>query len=150
MESPAPGSEEWLKSVREDIIDPDRPIVDPHHHLWPAGTGMKYGLDDLHTDVDSGHNVVRTVFVECGAAYDSALPAHLASTGETRFVAGESQRDPRHLIDGIVAKADLRRDDLDAVLDAHEQAAGGLLRGIRDALSHAVLPEVLTIPGRAT
>ncbi len=145
-----PGSNEWLSSVREDIIDPDRPIVDPHHHLWPAGTGMNYGLQDLHDDIDSGHNVVRTVFVECGAAYDTAQPAHLASTGETRFVAAESHRDPRRIIGGIVAKADLRRDDLDSVLDAHEAVSGGLLRGIRDALSHALLPDVLTIPGRAT
>lgn len=145
-----PGSQEWLDSVREDIIDADRPIVDPHHHLWPAGAGLNYGLDDLHADIDSGHNIVRTVFVECGASYDPELPVHLASTGETRFVAGESARDPRHIIGGIVARADLRRDDLEEILDAHREAAGDLLKGIRDALSHALHPEALTIPGRAT
>lgn len=145
-----PGTQPWLDTVREDIIDPDRPIVDPHHHLWPAGTGLNYGLDELHADIDSGHNIVRTVFVECGAAYDTSRAAHLACTGETRFVAGESRRDPRHIIGGIVAKADLRRDDLDEILDAHEQEAGDLFKGIRDALSHALHPETLTIPGRAT
>ena len=25
---------DWLDRVREDIIEPDLPIVDPHHHLW--------------------------------------------------------------------------------------------------------------------
>lgn len=150
MTQHAPGSREWLDSVREEIIEPERPIVDPHHHLWPKGAGLGYGLDDLHADIDSGHNIVRTVFVECGAAYDTSLPPHLASTGETRFVAGESRRDPRHIIGGIVAKADLRRDDLGDILDAHQSEAGKLLKGIRDALSHALHPESLTIPGRAT
>lgn len=150
MTQHVPGSQAWLDAVREDIIEPQRPIVDPHHHLWPAGAGLNYGLDELHADIDSGHNIVRTVFVECGAAYDTALPPHLACTGETRFVAGESRRDPRHIIGGIVAKADLRRDDLNDILDAHEREAGDLFKGIRDALSHALHPESLTIPGRAT
>ena len=26
------GSEEWLSQVKEDIIEPDIPIIDPHHH----------------------------------------------------------------------------------------------------------------------
>ena len=150
MTSHAPGTQEWLDSVDEEILDPARPIVDPHHHLWPAGAGLNYGLDELHADIGSGHNIIRTVFVECGAAYDTTLPPQLACTGETRFVAGESRRDPRHIIGGIVAKADLRRDDLDGILDAHVSEAGDLLKGIRDALSHAVHPEALTIPGRAT
>ena len=25
----------WLAQVIEEIVDPDRDIVDPHHHLWP-------------------------------------------------------------------------------------------------------------------
>jgi hypothetical protein len=29
-----PGTPEWLDQVKEPIIDPERPIVDPHHHLW--------------------------------------------------------------------------------------------------------------------
>ena len=69
--------------------------------------------------------------------------------GETEFVAGESLRDPTHIISGIVAHADLRRDDLNEILDAHAQAGKGLLRGIRDALSRADHPEVLAIPGGA-
>jgi predicted TIM-barrel fold metal-dependent hydrolase len=69
--------------------------------------------------------------------------------GETEFVAGEATRDPARLVSGIVGHADLRIPELDAVLDAHEAAGQGLFRGIRDALSHPLEPEVLMIPGRA-
>jgi len=149
MDVPAPGSQAWLDLVVEDVLDPDRPIIDPHHHLWPPGEGLPYGLADLHGDADSGHRVVRTVFVQCGAAQDRSLPEHLAPLGETRFVAAESARDPRHLIGGIVAHADLRRSDLDDILDLHAEAGGDLFKGIRHALASAEHPEHLTIAGRA-
>jgi predicted TIM-barrel fold metal-dependent hydrolase len=149
MASPAPGTQEWLDLVVEDVVDPERPIVDPHHHLWPAGGALPYGLEELHADTGSGHRIVRTVFVECHAAYDDDAPEHLRSLGETRFVAGEAARDPAHLIGGIVASADLRRPDLDEILDAHTEAGGGLFKGIRHALARAEHPEVLRIPGRA-
>lgn len=149
MTDPVPGSEEWLGLIVEDVVDPDLAIVDPHHHLWPVGGALPYGLAELHADVASGHRVERTVFVECRAAYRPDGPSELAPVGETEFVAGEAHRDPAHLIGGIVAHADLRLADLDAVLDAHEEAGRGLFRGIRDALSRAERPDVLMIPGRA-
>jgi len=34
--------EDWLKRHTEDILDPGRPIVDPHHHLWDR-TGQPQG-----------------------------------------------------------------------------------------------------------
>ncbi len=145
----APGSIEWFAQVHEEVIEPELPIVDPHHHLWPVGGALPYGLSELHKDASDGHNIQKTVFIECGAAYRSDGPEHLRSLGETEFVAGESQRDPSHLISGIVAHTDLRRDDLSETLHAHESVSNGLLRGIRDALAHAPHPEVLTIPGRA-
>lgn len=143
------GTPEWFAQVTEEVIDPSRPIVDPHHHLWPVGGALPYGLDELHGDTSSGHNITKTVFIECGAAYTADAPAHLAPVGETAFVVGESQRDPSHLISGIVAHADLRRDDVSMILDAHETSGGGLFRGIRDALSRADHPEILAIPGHA-
>ena len=143
------GSPEWFAQVTEEAIEPSRPIVDPHHHLWPTGGALPYGLQDLHADASSGHNITKTVFIECGAAYATGVPEHLAPVGETTFVAGESKRDPAHLISGIIAHADLRRNDVTAILDAHEEAGGGLFRGIRDALSRADHPEVLAIPGHA-
>jgi predicted TIM-barrel fold metal-dependent hydrolase len=147
---PEPASSEWLDSVIEPIVDADAPIIDPHHHLWPAGGSMPYQLHDLEADVASGHNVVDTVFVECGASYDRTAADAFAPVGETVYVTGEAERSDRQVMGGIVAHADLRdAANLDAVLDAHETAGRGRFRGIRHAGSHAVHPEVLTIPGRA-
>ena len=38
--------EDWLALHSEDVIDPARPIVDPHHHLWDRG-GQRYLIDEL-------------------------------------------------------------------------------------------------------
>jgi L-fuconolactonase len=147
--SASPGSEEWLASVVEDVVDPDVAIIDPHHHLWPHGGALPYGLAELEADLASGHHVVDTVFVECGAAYERSDDP-FAPVDETTFVATEARRAGRQVMGGIVAHADLRdRVSLDAVLDAHEAAGDGRLRGIRDAGSHARHPEALMIPGRA-
>lgn len=147
---PEPASQAWLESVFEDVVDPDAAIIDPHHHLWPVGGSLPYGLADLEADLGSGHNVIDTVFVECGAAYDRNAGDVLAPVGETAFVTGEAERSERTVMGGIVAHADLRdASNLDAVLDAHDAAGRGRFRGIRHAGSHALHPEVLTIPGRA-
>ncbi len=145
----APGTPEWLALVDEDVVDPDRPIVDPHHHLWPEGGSLPYGLDDLHADVGDGHNVVGTVFIECHAAYDPAEPEHRQSLGETRFVTEQADADPKGVIQGIVANVDLRRDDLDELLDAHLEIAGDRFKGVRHALSSPDDRSYLRIPGRA-
>ena len=64
-----PPRSDWLAQITEDIIDPDRPIVDPHHHFWHDNPrrGYAYLLEDLWEDTNSGHRIEQTVFVECGA-----------------------------------------------------------------------------------
>ena len=63
-------SAEWLDSVKEDIIDPDRAIIDPHHHLWEAPSMWgRYVLEDLWSDTESGHNIEKTVFLDCRSSY---------------------------------------------------------------------------------
>jgi predicted TIM-barrel fold metal-dependent hydrolase len=152
---PQPGTAEWLAQVVEPIVDPDVPIVDPHHHLWPEGGRMSYDIDALAADTGSGHNVVATVFIECRASYRPDGPRHMKPVGETEFVAAQADELTRRHpgtppIRGIVAYADLALGDrLGEVLDAHERAAGGRFRGIRDALSRPLEPEALAIPGRA-
>jgi predicted TIM-barrel fold metal-dependent hydrolase len=151
MSTPKPGSDEWLDQVKEDIIDPDRPIVDPHHHLWkrPKST---YVLEHLWADTGSGHNVTKTVFAECGASYHEDGPDHLKPIGETIFVeeiATESRSGGGAVISAIVARTDLRAPELDEVLDAHDAAAKGLFRGIRHAGAREPHPEALSIPGKA-
>ncbi len=154
MTDPTPGTQAWLDQVAEPIVDPTREIVDPHHHLWQR-PGSSYVLEDLWADTGSGHNVTRTVFVECRAAYREAGPEHLRPVGETEFVAGiaaasAAGADDDAIISGIVAHADLRLGDaLEEVLAAHADAGRGLFRGIRHAGARDPHPEALTIPGRA-
>ena len=145
-----PGSEEWLASTVEDVIDPDVAIIDPHHHLWPPGGPLPYGLQELEADLASGHNIIDTVFIECNSSYRPDGPDHHRSVGETEFVASAAESSTRQVMGGIVAHVDLTdADHLDAALAAHSHAADGRLRGIRHAGSHALHPEVLMIPGRA-
>ena len=58
---------EWLaKAAPEPTLEPELPIVDPHHHLWIDGAVQtRFLLDEAADDFASGHNVVKTVFVEC-------------------------------------------------------------------------------------
>lgn len=150
MPNPEPGSPDWLDLVDEEVVEPDLAIVDPHHHLWPAGGPREYGLAELEADVGSGHRVEATVFVECGAAYRTDGPPHLAPVGETEFVAAQAAAASRPLIAGIIARADLcDHAHLDEALDAHEAAGAGLFRGVRHDGAHAVHPEMLRIPGCA-
>lgn len=144
------GSPEWLALVDEEIVDPDQEIIDPHHHLWPPGGSLPYDLADLHADTGAGHNIVGTVFVECGASYRADGPEHLRSVGETEFVAERASASGATGAEilGIVASCDLRRDDLDEVLDAHDAAGDGRFRGIRHAIARETDP-ALRIPGRA-
>ncbi|MEZ5557850.1 MAG: amidohydrolase family protein [Pseudomonadales bacterium] len=156
MPNPSPGSHEWLQQVQEPILDPERRIVDPHHHLWHR-PGNDYLLDDLLADTGSGHKVELTVFVECGASYRDTGPEHLRCVGETEFVSAIAQasRERRRenggaIIAAIVARADLTLGEaVEEVLDAHAEAGRGLFRGIRHAGARDPHPEALTIPGRA-
>ena len=53
--------EAWLaKQAKEPILEPDLPIVDPHHHLW-AHANHRYLLDELLADTATGHNITATV-----------------------------------------------------------------------------------------
>ena len=60
--------EDWLAQYSEEIIDPARPIVDPHHHLWDRG-GLRYMIEDMVDDIASGHNIIATVYVDCRSMY---------------------------------------------------------------------------------
>lgn len=149
MEYPSP---EWFAQVNEDVVDPGIEIIDPHHHLWPVGGALPYGLDELHDDTGEGHNIVGTVFVECGAAYRSDGPEHLRSVGETEFVAAQADASAAAAgpeIMGIVSHADISAPNLDEILDAHAEAGGARFKGIRDSIARAPEPEACVIPGSA-
>ena len=148
--------EDWLGRVNEAVIEPDLPIVDPHHHLWDVETAF-YHAPELVADVTAGHRIVATVFVECKAHFATNGPAHLASVGETRFAVAQAHlatalldapsagmagaargatptttQAPRNqLVGGIVAYGDIDVADPQAVLEAHIDAGEGRLRGAR-------------------
>src|SRR5689334_17167010 len=94
-------------AMPEEVLEPDLPIIDPHHHLWdrPARFTQnlppdlhpflkvtvktpRYLLDELLADMKSGHNVKATVFLQCGAMYNQDAPPPMRPVGETEFVNG--------------------------------------------------------------
>jgi len=136
-------SNRWLEQVKEEIIDPERPIIDPHHHLWRDKKAADYELENLWTDTASGHNIIGTVFVECGADYRKDGPEPMRPVGETEYVAAAAQASRRDAADGkppilgIVSHANLRLGAaVIEVLDAHRNAGQGLLRGIRQSVAY--------------
>ncbi len=139
--------EQWLGLVTEEILEPERRICDPHHHLWDL-PGSRYLLDELIADTQSGHNVVSTVFVECAAMYRADGPEALRPVGETEFVNGVaamcasgSYGDFRACA-GIVSFADLNLGAaVGEVLDAH-MAASSRFRGIRHAAGWDASPDI--------
>ena len=151
---PAPRTAACYAQVTEDIIEPGRRIVDPHHHLWSGRRYPDYLLEDLWGDTESGHKIEKTVFIECGASYRKTGPDHLKPVGETRFVAEIAARSAtvnpaKAVIAGIVSHADLTLGSaLDEVLEAHKAAGSGLFRGIRHAGAHHPHPEEAFIPGK--
>lgn len=135
-------------SPQEEILEPALPICDPHHHLWDFPNG-RYLLPELLADVQSGHNVQSTVFVECTSFYRASGPEQLRFVGETEFVNGvaamaASGRYGAVLAcEGIVSRADLTLGEAaGAVLDAHIRAGNGRFRGIRHAASWDASPDI--------
>ena len=155
--------------MSEAIIDPELPIIDPHHHLWDRPAALierlppprhgfdhlirlspRYLFEELLADMTSGHNVVATVFMECGAMYRAGDQSPLRVIGETEFVNGIAARSasglygPSRACAGIVGHADLTLGaPARKVLEAQIHAGNGRFRGIRHSCSSDADPEVL-------
>jgi predicted TIM-barrel fold metal-dependent hydrolase len=145
---------EWLDRVREEIIEPALPIVDPHHHLWHDRPSGRYMMEELLADLNSGHNIVATVFMQCGWKHRADGPEDFRPVGETEVVnavavlAASGAYGSRLACAGIVGFADLRSPRLDAVLDAHVAAGAGRFRGIRHiaAWDESIVPTTSVVP----
>src|SRR5690242_20442219 len=138
--------------MAEDILEPDLPIVDPHHHLWDRPRGIlrnlppsdhgfmdiineipRYLLDELLADLNTGHNIRATVYMECGAMYRADGPEALRCVGETEFVNGVAAMTASGLYGevracaGIVGHVDLRlgASVVEDVLRSHIAAGHG-------------------------
>src|SRR5215468_1957575 len=67
---------EWLDRRKEPALEPELPIIDPHHHLW-VRPGWRYMLDDFLADTRTGHNIVATVFVQANSMYRDSGPVEM-------------------------------------------------------------------------
>jgi L-fuconolactonase len=121
----------WHASAREEVIEPERLIVDPHHHMWRRPP-QAFELPELMAELESGHDVRATVFVQNNAGYREDWPEPLRPVGETEYIDGFARAaGSRKACAGIVGFADLRLGAaVRPVLEAH-LAASPRFKGIR-------------------
>jgi L-fuconolactonase len=129
---------DWLDRRREEIIEPDLAIVDPHHHLVDRPETGRYLLPDLLADTGSGHNITATVYLEWLSMYRAQGPVELRPVGEVEFansvaaMAASGTYGKTRVCAGIVGHADLTLGaPAEKVLQAMITAGGGRFRGIR-------------------
>ncbi|MBV9532866.1 MAG: amidohydrolase family protein [Bradyrhizobium sp.] len=143
--------EDWLALLDEEIIDPARPIVDPHHHLWDRG-GQRYLIEEMAADIASGHNVIATVYVDCRSMYRAFGPEAVRPVGEVEFANGVAAMSASgaygvaQICAGIVSHANLLLgEDAKPVLEAEIAAGSGRFRGIRHSSAWDADPDVAGI-----
>ena len=132
---------------QEAPLDPDRPIVDPHHHLGDKPGRPPYLLAEFLRDMGRGHNIVKTVCVESTSMYRADGPEDMRPVGETEFLNGIAAMSasglygPTRVCAGIVGCVDfLLGDRVKPVLEAHIAAGNGRFRGIRNTVAFDDFP----------
>ena len=140
----------WLaRRPPEAALEPELPIIDPHHHFWDTPARGRYLIDELLQDIGGGHNIVATVFVECRSMYRREGPRELAPVGEVEFVNGIAAMSASgnygscRIAEGIVGGADLLLGArVRETLEAQIAAGGGRFRGIRHGLAMDSAPQI--------
>src|SRR5437773_2410507 len=129
---------DWLARRQEEILEPELPIVDPHHHLVDRENTGRYLLPELLADTGSGHNITATVYLEWLSMYRAHGAEELRPIGEVEFANGVAAMAASGLYGktkvcaGIVGYADLMLGArVEPVLQAMIAAGGGRFRGIR-------------------
>lgn len=143
---------DWLGLLDEPAIDPQLPIIDAHHHLWDRPESH-YLLDDYLDDLDSGHRVLASVYVQCRSMFNIDRPQAFRCVGEVEFANGVAARSASGLYGSpricaaIVAGADLRLGQaVMPVLDEMRDRAGPRLQGIRNTTAWHADPAVVSNP----
>ena len=147
------GGNDWLALTQEPALEPDLPICDPHHHFWDFRTAripyQRYLLHELATDMQSGHNVRSTVFIEARAMYRVEGPEEMRPIGEVEFVQGLAAASasglygPGRAAASIIGHANLLLGDrVEPVLEALKAASPNRFRGIRHSVTWDPHPEV--------
>ena len=141
------GGNDWHALTEEPTLEPDIPICDPHHHFWDRRPEripyQNYLLPELYEDLNSGHNVVSTVFVEANAMYRPNGLEEMMPVGEVEFVQGLAAAadtglyGPAKAAASIVGHANLHLGDaVEPVLEALQAASPQRFRGIRHGLTY--------------
>jgi predicted TIM-barrel fold metal-dependent hydrolase len=129
-----PVREDWLAQGKEAAIEPDLPIVDAHHHFYER-PGWNYKADEYLADTASGHNIVASVYMQALTRYRHDGDEALRPVGETEYVrqvADQYSASKTKVARGIVSYANLLLGkDVYRVLEAHREAGGGRVKGIR-------------------
>ena len=147
------GGNDWLELTQEETLEPDLPICDPHHHFWDLRPErlpyQRYLLHELAADINAGHNVRSTVFIEARAMYRADGPEELRPVGEVEFVQGLAAASasglygPGRAAAAIIGHANLNLGAAVApVLDALQAASPNRFRGIRHSVTWDPHPEV--------
>ena len=131
---------DWLALRKEVALEPDLPIIDPHHHLWDKPIrDTRYFLDDLNEDLASGHKIVSTVFIECHAMYRATGDVAMRPVGEVEFASGMAAMSASgvygktRVCEGIIGYAELGLgSEVRRVLEAEVTAGGGRFKGVRN------------------
>lgn len=144
--------DDWLALTQEQVLEPELPIIDAHHHIWDRNTG-RYLFDELHADISAGHNVISTVFVQCRSMYSADREVAMKPVGEVEFINGLAARFASGAYGtargcaAIVGFADLMLGSAVApVLEALIAAGNGRLRGIRNTTAWHTNPNIRTNP----
>lgn len=147
------GGNDWLALTQETALEPGLPICDPHHHFWDFRTGripyQRYLLHELMADIDQGHNIRSTVFIEARAMYRAEGPVEMRPIGEVEFVQGLAAASasglygPCRAAATIIGHADLKLGDrVKPVLEALQAASPNRFKGIRHIVTWDADPRV--------
>ena len=149
----APGGNDWLAQTPEETLEPEISICDPHHHFWvsrpePAHY-QQYLLAELAADVNSGHNVRSTVFIEVRCEYRQDGPDEMKPVGEVEYIQSiaDDSAAGRHgttrAAAAIIGHADLKLGErVRPVLEAMKAASPNRFRGVRHSVGWDVSPEL--------
>jgi predicted TIM-barrel fold metal-dependent hydrolase len=148
-----PTGNDWLALTTEETLEPEIAICDPHHHFWvhrPEPVDyQQYLLPELAGDVNSGHNVRSTVFIEVRCEYRADGPDEMKPVGEVEYVqtiadaSASGSHGPTKAAAGIIGHADLKLGEgVRPVLEAMRAASPNRFRGVRHSVGWDESPEL--------
>lgn len=151
------------KELPEEVLDPELPIVDCHHHFWDfrgrdAMSQFRqrvYKLPEILEDMYDGHNVVKIVFTQANAFYHArgvtGMPDLMRPLGEVEYCQGVAALCDSgvygncRVCAGIVGGADFQDPEVEKLLQAQMRYRN--FRGIRTTSWGKSLPNMLENEG---